>query len=69
MELTRISWLCYILLQEKSTEDVKELRRRETVDPVWYTTMQIQASLPPKEYQQYFPQVHTTYCTQHYMVV
>ena len=44
------------LTQETSTESIKSLRRRATVDPVWYHTMQIKASLPPKEYQQYFPQ-------------
>eukprot|EP00752_Nemacystus_decipiens_P012043 g10677.t1 len=39
------------------TEDNKDLRRRETVDPVWYHTLRFSATLPPKEYQKYFPQV------------
>ena len=56
------------LRQEISTESIPSLRRRETVDPVWYHTMRITASLPPKEYQQYFPQARKRRATCRYII-
>ncbi|CAN0344195.1 unnamed protein product, partial [Ectocarpus fasciculatus] len=40
-----------------NTENISQLRRRKTVDPIWYHTLRFNTTLPPKEYQRYFPQV------------
>lgn len=39
-----------------NTENNEDLRRRQTVDPIWYHTLRFNTTLPPKEYQKYFPQ-------------